>query len=156
MLLCLPAWAPSTLLQSAGNRMANLPQVAWDFGSLLLKVSHPGRPLSPRQTEMVGHVGQEMREAQRVLQHLPLYWSTTGEQGVHLWGLLLPSGCMMRAFMSTGTEGRVSKCSHLNAVVTSLNWGVCVYICLVPLCALTCTQKYVCRKILNKDETRKG
>lgn len=44
--------------------MANLPQLAWDFRSLLLKVSHPERPLSPRGTEMLGHLGQEMREVQ--------------------------------------------------------------------------------------------
>lgn len=53
---------------------------------------------------MVGHLGQEMKEA-RVLQHLPLYRSTTVEQGVHVWDLLLTSGCMARAFMSAGTEG---------------------------------------------------
>lgn len=78
--LCVLAWAPGTLLQSDRNRMANLPQLAWDFRSLLLKVSHPERPLSPRGTEMLGHLGQEMREVQWVLQRLPLYCSTTVQQ----------------------------------------------------------------------------
>lgn len=147
--LCIPAWAPGTLLQSDRNRMANLPQFAWDFRSLLLKVSHPERPLSPRQTEMVGHLGQEMREVQWVLQRLPLYCSTTVEQGVHLWDLLLPSGCMARAFMSTGTEGRVSKRIHLNVVL--LLWTemcVCVHMPCASVCINMHTQ--ICVKKIFK------
>lgn len=144
----IPAWAPGTLLQSARNRMASFPRFAWDFHSLLVKVWHSGRPLSPRQTEMVGHLGQEMKEA-RVLYNSRARGTRMGPAAhIRLHG----EGIYVSWDRGLSVQAYPFKCC-----VTSLNWDVCVCVYMpLPLCALTCTHKYVCRKFLNKDETRKG
>lgn len=75
--------------------MTNLPQFAWDFPSVALKISHPGKPLGPRQTGMVGCLGQEMREDNRS-------FSTKVEQAETLLGHAVPIYDMGRAFSQLG------------------------------------------------------